>query len=470
MRQPTIIASPETGPAWVIRRERSVVHAGALALVWITIAAGAFVFTEPAPVDALAIGLVVLLPVIGLVAVAPMLVLYLALWLISAANAFYASSGAPDIPLSVTHNSVSLYLYVWSFVMAAFVAVRPLEHSRLIYKGYVLAALLAAGAGIVGYFDLFPGAGELLTRYGRASSTFKDPNVYGPFLVPAWLYLLDAALNRSFLKALAPLAGVAFLTLGILVSFSRGAWMVTAASAAIYAAFVFATATSNRQRLRIILFLASSVAVVLSLIVVATHVEQVSRLMEERATLDQSYDEGPEGRFGGQMKAIDLIVEYPMGLGSRVFSETYHPEEAHNVYLSMLMNAGWVGGSIYIIMVVLTIVLGFRHARQDTPWRRIFLISYAPFVAIALEGFIIDTDHWRYFYLLMALVWGAISASAANVAARSREDERRRAAREVTAAHAATTIARRPARYLVPSHAPARLPALRRASSSSVQR
>ena len=43
---------------------RSATHKLALALVWLTVASGAVVFTEPAPVDALTIGLVVLLPVV----------------------------------------------------------------------------------------------------------------------------------------------------------------------------------------------------------------------------------------------------------------------------------------------------------------------------------------------------------------------------------------------------------------------
>ena len=66
-----------------------------------------------------------------------------------------------------------------------------------------------------------------------------------------------------------------------------------------------------------------------------------------------------------------------------MFSEWYHPEEAHNVYLSMLMNAGWLGGVIYTVIVALTLVLGFRHLRQDTPWRPVFVIAYITFVATA---------------------------------------------------------------------------------------
>jgi hypothetical protein len=37
-------------------------------------------------------------------------------------------------------------------------------------------------------------------------------------------------------------------------------------------------------------------------------------------------------------------------------------------------------------------------------------IVYAAFIANAMEGVIIDSDHWRHFYLLAAMVWGLMSA------------------------------------------------------------
>jgi len=99
-----------------------------------------------------------------------------------------------------------------------------------------------------------------------------------------------------------------------------------------------------------------------------------------------------------------------MGIGALEFSTRHRPEDVHNVYLSMLLNAGWLGGGIYWILVGLTLVLGLRHALKATDVRPLFLVVYAAFLANALEGLIVDTDHWRHFYLLMAIVWGVMSA------------------------------------------------------------
>jgi hypothetical protein len=56
------------------RPRRSAVHWLTLALVAVTIVSSGFVFSEPAPVDALTIGLIVLLPAVGLVAFNPILI------------------------------------------------------------------------------------------------------------------------------------------------------------------------------------------------------------------------------------------------------------------------------------------------------------------------------------------------------------------------------------------------------------
>ena len=36
----------------------------------------------------------------------------------------------------------------------------------------------------------------------------------------------------------------------------------------------------------------------------------------------------------------------------------------------------------------------------------IFIAVYAAYIGCAGEGFIVDTDHWRHFFFLLAMVWG----------------------------------------------------------------
>ncbi len=385
---------------------RSIVHALALGLVWTAVAAGAIVFTEPAPVDLLTVIMIVLLPVIGLVAIKPGLIVFLSIWLAAAAAAFVASAFSTDVARSTIHSGISVYLYVGAFVFAAFVARRPVLHTRLVLHAYQWAAVIAATAGIIGYFGIIPGASDLFTKFSRASGTFKDPNVYGPFLVPALVYVLHQVLTRPLLRIAVPAAMLMLLGLGILLSFSRGAWINLAVAVAIYGYFSFVCARTNRHRLKMLVLSLIGACVIGAALFAATQIDEIGRLLQDRAQLSQSYDEGPEGRFGGHEKAKKLIIENPLGLGAGSFTSAYHHEDVHNVYLSMFLNAGWLGGLIFALMCGLTTLYGLRHVFKRTASQALFLVAYAAFVGNVVEGFVVDIDHWRHFYLLMALVWG----------------------------------------------------------------
>jgi O-antigen ligase len=389
------------------------VHRLALGLVALTIVSSGLVFSEPAPVDALAIALMVLLPTLGLVAVNPMLVGYFSLWAVVGACAVLAATLSLDLGATLTHVGVTLYLYAATVLFAAFIAKSPARHTALIMNAWTCGALIAAGAGLIGYFDLLPGAYDLFTRFDRASGTFKDPNVLGPFLIVPLLYMLHLALHRSWRSVLLPLTVAAVLLLAVLLTFSRGAWINLAVALAVYGYLTLLTAERNATRLKLTALLAAGALFAAGLVAVALSSDTIANMLAERASVALEYDVGAEGRFGGQEKAVGLIAENPLGIGAQQFALRHHPEEAHNVYLSMPLNAGWLGGGVYWILVGLTLVLGFRHAMKASPMRPLFLVAYAAFVGVALEGLIVDTDHWRHFYLIMAVVWGLMSLPAA---------------------------------------------------------
>ena len=400
MMQPTSTRTDtQVGPT-------SAAHRIALALVWLTMASSAVVFTEPAPFDVCALSLLVLLPVLGLLRVTPGMIGYCAVTLVPVGCAFFAILAAIDPSRAISHTAVTLFLTLVALLLAAFIAKSPLRHVRLICQGAVAAGIIAAGAGLAGYLDAFPGAYDLFTLYGRVSGTFKDPNVFGASLVLPAVYLMHVLLDRNGRHKVLASGGLLLLVLGVLLSFSRGAWFNLAMAIALFAYLAFVTATHNAHRVRIVVGLGGAAVAGALLITVALQFDVVANLLSERATLTQSYDEGPEGRFGGQVKAKRLIQANPLGIGAQQFDGFYHVEEAHNVYLSMFMNAGWLGGGVFAMMILVTGVLGARHAMQRTETQGVFLVVYAVFVAHALEGFVIDLDHWRHFQVLMALSWG----------------------------------------------------------------
>jgi hypothetical protein len=57
------------------------------------------------------------------------------------------------------------------------------------------------------------------------------------------------------------------------------------------------------------------------------------------------------------------------------------------------------------------LAVGLRTALVRTVWQPYLITAFAAFVGEVLEGFVIDTDHWRHFFLLLGLVWGLAAAT-----------------------------------------------------------
>lgn len=385
-------------------RPRGAVHRLALLFVSLTIFSGFFVVFEPAPYDALMMGLMVLLPAMGLAALNRPLLVYMVLWLLVVVFGFIACIAARDPALAIPHMVVTLYLVLSSIVIAAFVAKRPQTHARRVFRATTAAALLSAVTGIAGYLELFPGAKEWFTLFDRATGSFKDPNVFAPFLVPPILYLLHQALSNRLRGALLPIAGIGVLGTALLLSFSRGSWTNLVVGLAVYAAVMMLTARSNWLRFKLISMV--TVVAIIGLGIVFAAIQSDSRLLSERATLTQSYDEGPEGRFGGQAKAFDYALKNPWGLGALQFDGFLHPEQPHNVYISQFLNGGWIGGFIYLALLAASLVLGFQAVLKGRAQSPLLPVAYAAFAGLVVEGMVVETDHWRIFYLVMGLLWG----------------------------------------------------------------
>jgi hypothetical protein len=394
----------------------------ALFYLWITIASGAVVFSEPAPYDILMIGVIAILPLAGLAPLTRGLAPYLLLLTGIVAGGFVATTQAGLLDVPTKHVAITLYLAASSVVMAAFFAERPEKRIRFVMSAYMVAAVIAAAAALIGYFSLVPGAYDLFTEFGRARGTFKDPNVLGAFLVPALLYAFNVVMTARLARASLWALLMPLLLFGTLLTFSRGAWLNLAMALALYAYLTVITAATNRQRLKLGVFVVLAGVVVLGVFAAAQAIPQVADLLGERATLEQSYDVGPEGRFGGQKKAVELIMTHPLGIGALEFARVYHNEDVHQVYLNMFLNTGWIGGTLYLFLVLTTLFLGFRQAMRDRGRRGLSNVVLAAFFGMAIEGLVIDTDHWRHLYLIMAMVWGLAVAEASGAGRSSRRD------------------------------------------------
>ena len=217
----------------------------AACVVGLAIALSSIVFSEPAIADAIMIAVIVTVPVLGVVRFGRMAILNFAMWAAFVAFGIAACGMAVTFDTAIKHQLVTLFLAGGAFVLAGYIAADPIPRISLIFWCYVVACLLATIAALAGYFGVSSTAYDLFTNYGRARGTFKDPNVYGAALAPAitfaaWIMLREPA-KRAYVAGFVALP----LLIGLLLSFSRGAWISTVLSLAILA--VLTTLTSRRQ-------------------------------------------------------------------------------------------------------------------------------------------------------------------------------------------------------------------------------
>ena len=308
-----------------------------------------------------------------------------------------------DEPASVRFTAVSVYLMLTAIFFAAIMAEDPLGRLETLRKGYLFAAWCAGLAAILGYFDV-GGLSSVFTYASRASGTFKDPNVLGPFLVLPLTYLLHAILTgriglaKGFLLMSVPL-------LALFLTFSRGAWGNLVAAALLMTSLTFLTSSSTAQRARIVFLTLVMLVLVVGALLIALSFENIRSVFEIRASLDQDYDQGVTGRFGSQLRSLPLLLDLPNGFGPLRFRFTF-PEDPHNVYINAFASYGWLGGITYLALTVATCIAGWRAVFRRTPWQGHAIVIWSALFVTILQGLQIDTDHWRHFYLMLGLIWG----------------------------------------------------------------
>jgi hypothetical protein len=374
--------------------------------LFVTVLLSAIAFIEPSPHDAMMFVLLAMC-VAARVSFDRKLVPLLVLTIVWLLGGFLSLVQVGDQENTIQYAGTSVYLGLAGIMFACLFCDGNLTRLLIVRRAYILAALLATACGYLGFFHLIPGYGIFLDNE-RVSATFKDPNVYGPFLIYPLLLLIIGFITRGI--RLGGLIVVVALLGGLFLSFSRGAWMHFAVSAVVAVTLLFAATPDPRMRNRILLFAVGAAFAAVLLILALTSIDSVRDLLLVRAKAIQPYDVGPGGRFWYQQLALGQILDHPDGLGPFEFSRIFGGQQ-HDVYMQGFLVYGWLGGAAYFTLVLVTLAIGIRAALIPTPWQYYLIAAYGAFVGEACEGFIVDTDHWRHFFLLLGLIWGLTAAT-----------------------------------------------------------
>jgi O-antigen ligase len=315
---------------------------------------------------------------------------FLVLNVISAVGAISASRAA-------FFFSITLYLAVFSIWLVGYV--NSTGRARLVVLAYLAGAVISALLGVMALFAPLPFESQLLYTGQRARAFFDDVNVFGPFMVPILLIVLEETLEPRLLRWRRPLILSVLLVLaaGILFSYSRAAWLNAVVAIIVFFGVLSVRRGGSRRLVPLVLILIVTL-VAGSFIVSASGSEE---FLSQRATL-QEYD---VERFEAQDAGIKLAEQHPLGIGPGQFEPAVH-YSAHSTFIRAFAEQGILGLVSMVGLMLSTLVLAGRNAVLG---RHTYGIGSTALLAawcgLLVNSLFVDTLHWRHLWLVAALIW-----------------------------------------------------------------
>lgn len=361
-----------------------------LRLVWIMMAISGVVFFEPAPMDFLFVIVLIIglslkllkLPRYNDIVLGCIYILIIA----NIISFFFVSSTI----VAFRYFLITIYLILSFLFFIAFSFTYKKDGLKVLFSGYIFSATISACVGILGYLSLIPTFDQIV-KFGRVTGFFKDPNVFGPFMVPVILYSLLQILSSD--KKLRWYFIFLTCTIANILSYSRAAWINLVLSISILLFFKYFRNPNVKQIFRLIpLLIVFSIGIYKFITI-----PEVSSMLEKRFAI-HAYD---ADRFNTQDRALIDIVKFPFGIGPGQ-TELFLNYATHNGYLRVWLENGHAGFLSFLLLIVFSVFTSFRKAlsKYNT---ELYILAFSSLCGILVNGFVIDIVHWRHFWFLLAL-------------------------------------------------------------------
>ena len=313
-----------------------------------------------------------------------------------------ASIQVVDPERAIVFFGTTAYLALFAIWLAGYTVSR--RRALLLVRAYLGSAVASAVIGVLALLGALPGA-EVLTESDRSRAFFQDPNVFGPFLIPPALILIEEIIRPRMLSARLATKAVllAILLVGVLFSYSRGGW-VNLAVALVVLGLILSLRGGVRTAATLFAVTAMTAAIIAT-VVVATG---SGDFLAERAR-PQTYD---TDRFSGQRAGLRPAAEYPFGAGPGQFEAVAHIS-AHSTYARALGEQGYPGLLTLLALLGFTLIAGLRNAVAGRGTHGIGSAALlAAWCGLLANSAVIDTLHWRHLWVVAALIWAATVAGA----------------------------------------------------------
>lgn len=365
--------------------------------LFFTMCMSSFVLIEPSPSDLLMIVLIIGCFVYGFYTVSEETVfpfVVISVFLISNLISLFF---VREIFTAIRYSGITFYLAV---TWACFVSLGhyfKLSLLQIISKGYLISAVLTVLIGILAYFNMIP-MSENFLMFGRVKSTFKDPNVFGPFLVMPALFAISLVELDGIKVSGKVISFSCFLLLlsGIILSFSRAAWGNFALSFILYIIIVKREFLLRRLKTIIIIMIIG-----LPFIIYFIQAPIIQDLLASRLMI-KNYD---SDRFDTQREAIETGLLNPLGIGPG-HSELVFQYAPHSLYARIFTENGLIGVVSFILFFVFSMYKSFKSYWQSVgEYSVLFIVIFVSLCGLAFNSFFIDTLHWRHLWIILALAY-----------------------------------------------------------------
>jgi len=358
----------------------------------------AVVRIEPAPVDAVFALLIVatLTRTRRFARVPPLIGLGLALFAILSIASML---NAPDGRRAVEFEFQTLYLIVLGLWLSGMFDNANLMRRGL--KAYVIAAIASAIVAIVALKVPFPGRTVFLMDSQRPRALFKDPNVFGPFLVPAAAIMLEEIIRPRLLNwpPVRSLLALAILSAGVVFSFSRAGELNLGIAIVTVVLVYMARARGIAATARSI----GAIAICGLACLVLLAVTNSLGFLESRSHL-KSYD---QQRFSTQTEALQRASAHVLGHGPGQ-SEVELPRSTHNLYARVAYEQGFIGEALLIGIIGATLLASVGLVASDQDLHGVGSAALlASWLGLLANSFFVDTLHWRHLWVFAGLIWCA---------------------------------------------------------------
>lgn len=388
----------------VIQAKTSLIsrHGFILPVLWLQLAFSSILFIEPAPYDVLGIGLLCFCFIAGLSVPVNIRTGIVLLCVFLLANLIACLT--VDNPLiTIRSLAVRIYMVISWFFFVCLIYENPKPVYATIWNGYIIAAIISVIVGALSFYEMIPYL-EQFVENRRVRAFFKDPNVYGPFLVPVALFAFSKLESTNGFKMILYSALFLFISYGILIGFSRGSWINYFVSIVLYVGFRFRTYKSPAEINQLLKILGLGLVLLVFFIIYVASTDKISEMIEIRFNV-QNYDTMHGGRLSNQLLILKTALTQPFGVGAYL-SEILFFRAPHNIYLHVLIESGWVGAIAFYTFLIVTIQKAYKFSLQPSNIQKSYIVTYVCTIGILVQSLFIDSTHWRHMYLMFAMLWG----------------------------------------------------------------